>query len=156
MNKRIGKKSAMRVQKLVVGYSSKEKKKNIYIYIYIYSITDFLFDLSVVIFVCSISFFEKHLCVLYGDFSCTNSTIFGGKLNFVIIYIFLYKIIIQLLPRIQAKGKARQDNQAKKVKTKGKEFLSTYNVLASKHCKSITLKQNGFVEASFAIISIKF
>ena len=29
--------------------------------------------------------------------------------------------------RIQAKGKARQDNQAKKAKAKGKEFLSTYN-----------------------------
>ena len=29
--------------------------------------------------------------------------------------------------RIQAKGKARQGNQAKKAKGKGKEFLSTYN-----------------------------
>ena len=31
--------------------------------------------------------------------------------------------------RIQAKDKARQDNQAKKAKAKGKEFLTTYNMV---------------------------
>ena len=42
--------------------------------------------------------------------------------------------------RIQAKGKARQGNQAKKIKAKGKEFLSTYskiNKVSFENAKSI-------------------